>query len=821
MGVECKWNCGFGRSYALISKRYGIVEENVLYQFRLIPAAVALVLLAGCTGGAERQAEYLARAEQHFADGNLEKAKIDVRNALQIDGDHAEGRLLFARVHGREENFRQMYANLMLAVELDPKLVDAHNELAALLIATQAHQRGLEHAQSALSVDPENAQAHALVAAAKWRTGERDAAIVAAERALQIDAGNVEAIGVLTQIYQHEEPELALQIIEDGIKSQDENALLKLLQISVLEGRGSVDEGARIYRELIAENDGNLYYYYRFATYLQSNGRGDEAEALIRGVVNASPEDIRLKLWLAQYLANHSDLDNAASALEEYIDKDPDSPELSLGLAQIRVAQRRLDDAKAIYEAFSPAGDESEAAQQARGALLRIEAASGNEARTMELLEEIFEIEPENEDGLNVRARMALTEGRVDDAIADLRLGVKNNPQSVEMLSLLAQANAMDGADDLSIDNYQQILQIDPGNKQALVVLTRRALKQGENEDAINLATTALRNDPTDANAAGLLIAAFVREEQWGEAIARTEEIKSSPGGEVLGSYLRGRIHHMRKEWPQAIAEMERAIDGEPRLIEALQVMVQSYVALDKRQTAVDYLTQHLETYPNHSHALELMGELSVLAEDYAGAERYFRQSIASTPKRENGFILLGQLKAAQHGMTEALDVYQQGLESNSRSIGLLLRAGEAQQMLGKYTEAASYYETAVALRPVAAAQNNLAMLYADHLRSDDNLNKALSMMRQHASSEVPAFQDTLGWVHYRLGNNDQAMQHIEAAIEGGLEDPAVYYHMGMVKLAHDDRPQAIEHLKKALAAGVEFDGEDEARRALEEIEGA
>ena len=43
------------------------------------------LFLSACTSRDERKVEYLNRAKNYFAEQNFEKARIDVRNALQID----------------------------------------------------------------------------------------------------------------------------------------------------------------------------------------------------------------------------------------------------------------------------------------------------------------------------------------------------------------------------------------------------------------------------------------------------------------------------------------------------------------------------------------------------------------------------------------------------------------------------------------------------------------------------------------------------------------------------------------------------------------
>ena len=90
-----------------------------------VAAAVLIAGLSACTGSDERQAEYLARAQEHFDAGNYDKAGVDVRNALQINGDNVEARYLYALLFEKENNLREMVANLRFVIDLDPNHIPA------------------------------------------------------------------------------------------------------------------------------------------------------------------------------------------------------------------------------------------------------------------------------------------------------------------------------------------------------------------------------------------------------------------------------------------------------------------------------------------------------------------------------------------------------------------------------------------------------------------------------------------------------------------------------------------------------------------------
>ncbi|MCX5682969.1 MAG: hypothetical protein NT049_04715, partial [Planctomycetota bacterium] len=99
---------------------------------RRVPAALLLCLfagLAGCDSPQEKAADFFQKAEQFYADGDLVRAKLQLRNTLQVDPKNARALYLLALVNEREEDYPMVLANLQMAVEADPRYVDARVKL--------------------------------------------------------------------------------------------------------------------------------------------------------------------------------------------------------------------------------------------------------------------------------------------------------------------------------------------------------------------------------------------------------------------------------------------------------------------------------------------------------------------------------------------------------------------------------------------------------------------------------------------------------------------------------------------------------------------
>jgi tetratricopeptide (TPR) repeat protein len=120
-----------------------------------------------------------------------------------------------------------------------------------------------------------------------------------------------------------------------------------------------------------------------------------------------------------------------------------------------------------------------------------------------------------------------------------------------------------------------------------------------------------------------------------------------------------------------------------------------------------------------------------------------------------------------------------------------------------------------VAIDPRAGvAANNLAWIYAEAGRLDEALKLATVAQEQ---LKRPEAEDTLGWVYYRKGLMQHAIASFERAVSKAPANPVYQYHLGLAQLKDGHDVQGRAALKRALAMKSDFNGADEARKALAE----
>ena len=113
-------------------------------------------------------------------------------------------------------------------------------------------------------------------------------------------------------------------------------------------------------------------------------------------------------------------------------------------------------------------------------------------------------------------------------------------------------------------------------------------------------------------------------------------------------------------------------------------------------------------------------------------------------------------------------------------------------------------------------AMNDLGYLWADE---NQHLNRSLAMLLKavDAQPDNQAYRDSLGWVYYRLGDFEKALEQIELAIDkgDGDADAVILDHLADTLLQLNQKRKAEELWKKAVEQ-LE-DGGD--KKLLEEIQ--
>jgi cellulose synthase operon protein C len=137
-----------------------------------------------------------------------------------------------------------------------------------------------------------------------------------------------------------------------------------------------------------------------------------------------------------------------------------------------------------------------------------------------------------------------------------------------------------------------------------------------------------------------------------------------------------------------------------------------------------------------------------------------------------------------------AITALPDSFDLNLRKAGLLERDGDIDGAIAIYE--ALYARDSN--KPLIA--NNLASLLVSHREDAASLARAELIARRLRGTQVPAFQDTYGWIAHRLGNHDEALRYLEPAAAALPDDIAVQYHLAATYAAVARGPQALAQFR-------------------------
>lgn len=785
----------------------------------MIACLIALTgVLAACESGVERQQSYLESAHQHFNNGNYAKAKVDVRNVLQIQEHHAEARYLYALILEQDKDWPQMFANLQHAIELAPEFVAARIKIGHMYYQNRLYIEAMNQADTALVLQPNNPEALSLKSGVLYRQGQLDGAVEYARQVLNFQPGHVGATSILTEVYRAKYPEKALAVIDDGITRQDQKATLRLLKISVLEEQGKIDAAIAEYKILIDEYPENLFFHYRLVTFYEKHGRANEAEGILRNIIRAKPDDIELKLWLGTFFVNQKNLVLAEDSLKKYIEREPNIYELRFALGKIYVSLKRYDDAEKVYNEIVAMDGEGADSLQARNEIVKLKLLHNDRVKAQAILDDILALEKQNEPALLTTARLAFADGDAKEAIINLRTILKNNPKSLDSLLLLGQAHESEQAYDLALDSFRNALVVKPNSTAAILNVARMQVNRGEFKSSELLLERLLEKEPNNTEAIRILVASYNKQSRWKDALEKVESLMQAKNTRVLGLYLKVRVLLAQDNVTAAIPLLEKVMLLEPTAIEGLSFLVHTYQKVGKSDVAHRYLLSHVKKYDDQAHAFALLGESYAKRDTFDRAINAYRRAIQLAPTTLAHRVALARLYRDREDYSNALKVHKDALAQFPNNVNVMLLIAGIYERQSNFKTAVKTYEQVLAQSPnMNTAANNLALLLLKHYPTEENLQRALTLTQRFRTSDVPEYRDTLGWVYYKMNIYSQALSIFQKIVKE-RSDPVYKYHLGMTYFQLKNMDAAKKELQSAVDGGVDFPGIKEARDTLKAL---
>lgn len=787
---------------------------------RITLFAVCFIGLAACSSPAEKASKYYEKGLALMEQGDLLKARIELQNALQINPDLTAAWFALAQIAEQQGDWEKLFGLLNKVADHDPQHLETQIKLGRMLLAAGRLDRALAASDFTLGLAPNNAEVLGLRAGVLYKMDDKAGAITQANAALVISPDNIDALVVLaTDRLAANDAEKAIEYLDRGLKVNDKNIALQLIKVQALESMAQTDSSEAIFRKLIALYPETRALRHTLAEFYLIHGRADAAEAEYRSIAAENPGDIQARLDVVRFIGSIKGQEAARQHLQEMIADDAGNNELSFALAAMQQAQGDQRAAEAVFRSIIERSGDTPDAVKAKGLLAGVLLLNGEKPAAQSLIDEVLAGDQRNEQGLLLKASLAIDARQLDQAIADLRTILRDSPNSPRALLMLAKAHELAGAAELAQENYLKAYEVGKPVVQFGMAYAEFLLQRGQMARAEIVATEILQAEPNHVPAMKLLAQARINQGNWSGAQVVADQMNEMPGQERVADEIRGTIFAGRKDYSESIAAFRRVYDAAPAEVQPMVALVRSYLQAGRVNEAIDFLHPVIQVSPGNASALLLLGELHVVNKDDAAAAQAFQQVISLQPEQAAAYINLANLSMRAGRIPEAEQVINQGLAKSPGDFELLMARAGIFEVSGRVDQAVTAYEALHKDYPGSdVAVNNLASLLSEHSAEQASWVRAYELAQRFRRSDVPYFKDTLGWASYRLGKVEEGVLLIKDAIRQLPEQPVFRYHLGMSYVALNKKEQARTELERALelSQANSFHDVERVREALE-----
>ena len=406
------------------------------------------------------------KAYLEYQENDLEAAKLLLLELIRIIPEHPEGILLLSNILYQEGNLEQVIEHLSKFNSQFPFHIPAAKLLAISYVSQNDADKAIPVLEKIRAKSPQDAQMLALLGSAYLRTGEFEKGTAYLEKASEIAPETAE---IKTQ--------LALGHLASGSTGQAINELETALDINpnlysadILLVMTHVREGdyksaIEASQAMINKDPDDPLPYNLMGSVYMGKGEGDLARENFHAALNIDPEFKPARFNLATMALKQGNVEEAEKEYKQILKNDSTNQQALIALAKLA---GEANDQEKMFEYLSRAREASADDLETRIYLIRYHEKAGDYTKMLEIASELEALAPDNPDvQLNIaRAfRFNKMSNKAEQILNNL---LKSYPGTVSILNELAAVYYLDQRQQQAIELYQQVLEQDAANKQAL-----------------------------------------------------------------------------------------------------------------------------------------------------------------------------------------------------------------------------------------------------------------------------------------------------------------------------------------------------------------
>ena len=793
---------------------------------------VVMTSVAACKSTEERVQEHYERGLELADQGDVDRAIVEFRNVFQLDGQHKDARLKLADLLLNERKNRSAaYSQYLRLVEQYPDDLESRIILSELAFLVRNWDEVDRHGEKAKELAPDDPRVSIITLARTYRSAaiDQDSQLRReqaenAEALLESNSDNPVLRNILIDSFLRDEKFTpAIEQLDWLLDSDPSNPLYWRQRLSILVELGDSAEIEGQLRRMVEQFPEDNAHKLSLVRYFMSREEVDKAEAFLRELVDAAePGEAGARLDLIRFLSETRDTEAALAETRKAIAEAEDPVPFHVMGAGLQFSAGLREEAVATLEDVLKTSEPSEQTRGIKVSLARMLLALGNEVGARAHVEEVLAEDASNTGALKMQAAWLIESDETDQAIGALRIVLESEPDDNQALNLMARAYIRAGRPELANDflslavdasnnaptetlRYAQVLSSQE-NYLAAEDILKKSLRLNEGNVQLLVAMGRLYINLED-NSRAEQIARALRQIGGDEAIAAANGLEAEGINRNNGP-------------EEAMAFLEDIAKDSDASLATRVSLIRARIGTGDRSGALELAKRLAEESPDNLALQSILATTHGVNGNLEEAAEIYRSILDENPTAGSIWLAYAQIKTRQGAPDDARAVIEEGLGQDPDNANLLWARASFQERDGDFDGAIDVYSKLYEQDSNSiVVANNLASMLSTYRDDEASLERAHTISRRFRDTEIPALQDTYGWIAHRRGESQEALPYLESAARGLQNDPIVQYHLAQVYLALGRQDEALVQFRRAIEVAAAGDARPQIVEAKQQIE--
>lgn len=400
------------------------------------------------------------------------------------------------------------------------------------------------------------------------------------------------------------------------------------------------------------------------------------------------------------------------------------------------------------------------------------------------------------------KAQDYIQAGNFPKARVALRNVLKIDPKDADAYFLVAQVEEKEKNWRNAVANYQQVVDIVPDHREALIVLAKYYLEAKRADEVGRAVDKVLEKHPQDPQAQALKIALLAQQDKMDQARVQAEELSKKYPTEPDVAILLATLYGEMRRLQDARATLQRALQAHPHHLDLLHNLKTILDEAHDAKGTEQVLHQIIQEEPTlYDHRLKLARFFDQRhATDQA--EAVLREALQVFPEHDQAWLALADFLNIRRGKDAARAALRQAAEQLPYSTQIPFALAAQYEAHRDIAEAKLVYEKLAKdydKKPAGLdAQVKIAQLDFNAGRPAEAERRLSEVLRQNPrSAQGLILQGKMALVGR---NGKDAVQAFRTVLRDQPELAHVQYLLGQAYLMTGDSPLSRESFERAVA---------------------